>query len=276
MVKTPNNRFNRTAPFVTVCAARFARLRTNRANPLRGTGLPVKRMFCGRFARGIGDSMISKNISIFDLVFAHYIYKHLTQYDDSLSELFRVTEKRIDFTKKDHVLSLLIWLNKWGCRNISKKSYVNLVSELTNWWESKYEIIYNGIFSKENVIELFDSLSQIVVSTNDIKTIHFGPTATSKTLFAIFPKHFIPWDKKIREEYMDCGIGYYSYLYDSLEMIKSIKKECREKKIKWETVKNEEFKGYISDLKLIDEFMWVIKSNAFQINKNEITSMCRY
>jgi len=39
-----NNRFNRTAPFVTVCAARFARSRTNRANPLRGTGLPVKRM----------------------------------------------------------------------------------------------------------------------------------------------------------------------------------------------------------------------------------------
>jgi len=30
--------------FVTVCATRFARLRTNRANPLRGTGLPVKLM----------------------------------------------------------------------------------------------------------------------------------------------------------------------------------------------------------------------------------------
>jgi len=43
-----NNRFNRTAPFVTVCAARFARPRTNRANPLRGTGLPVKRMLDGR------------------------------------------------------------------------------------------------------------------------------------------------------------------------------------------------------------------------------------
>ena len=29
---------------VTVCASRFARSRTNRANPLRGTGLPVKQM----------------------------------------------------------------------------------------------------------------------------------------------------------------------------------------------------------------------------------------
>jgi len=49
--KISNNRFNRTAPFVTVCAARFARSRTNRANPLRGTGLPVKRMLCRRLRR---------------------------------------------------------------------------------------------------------------------------------------------------------------------------------------------------------------------------------
>ena len=43
-MRVSNNRFNRTAPFVTVYATRFARLRINRANPLRGTGLPVKRM----------------------------------------------------------------------------------------------------------------------------------------------------------------------------------------------------------------------------------------
>ena len=40
----PNNRFNRTAPFVTEFATRCARLRKLRANPLRGIGLPVKRM----------------------------------------------------------------------------------------------------------------------------------------------------------------------------------------------------------------------------------------
>jgi len=51
MKNKSNNRFNQTAPFVTVCATRYARLRTNRANPLRGTGLLVKRMLerpCGR------------------------------------------------------------------------------------------------------------------------------------------------------------------------------------------------------------------------------------
>ena len=49
--KISNNRFNRTAPFVTEFATRCARLRKLRANPLRGTGLPVKRMLdgpCGR------------------------------------------------------------------------------------------------------------------------------------------------------------------------------------------------------------------------------------
>jgi hypothetical protein len=52
-----NNSFNWTAPFVTVCATRFARLRTNRANPLRGAGLPVKLMLarpCGREKRITG------------------------------------------------------------------------------------------------------------------------------------------------------------------------------------------------------------------------------
>jgi len=52
-----NNRFNRTAPFGTVCAARFARPRTNRANPLRGTGLPVKRMLEGRFAQKMENAL---------------------------------------------------------------------------------------------------------------------------------------------------------------------------------------------------------------------------
>jgi len=49
--KKSNNRFNRTAPFVTDCATRFARQRTIRANPLRGAGLPVKRMLERRCAR---------------------------------------------------------------------------------------------------------------------------------------------------------------------------------------------------------------------------------
>jgi hypothetical protein len=49
--KYSNNRFNRTAPFVTEFATRYARLRKLRANPLRGTGLPVKRMLGGRFAQ---------------------------------------------------------------------------------------------------------------------------------------------------------------------------------------------------------------------------------
>jgi len=43
-------------PFVTVCAkARGYAIdtgSTNRAKPLRGAGLPVKRMFSGRFAQG--------------------------------------------------------------------------------------------------------------------------------------------------------------------------------------------------------------------------------
>jgi len=46
----PNNHFNQTAPFGAVCATRYARLSTNRANPLRGTGLLVKCMFGRRFA----------------------------------------------------------------------------------------------------------------------------------------------------------------------------------------------------------------------------------
>jgi len=220
--------------------------------------------------------LVEQKLTLFDLVFSHYIYKHLTQYDDSLSELFRIIDKKIDFTKIDHVQELLIWLNKWGCRNISKKSYVNLKNELTEWWKSKYTIISKEIYSKENIIELFDSLTRVVVSSYDGKTIHFGPTATSKTLFVISPKRFIPWDKIIREEYDDCGIGYYNYLSHSLEMIKGIKKECHKNGLSWHMIKKEEFNGYISDLKLIDEFMWVSKSKAFIINKNEINSMLSY
>ena len=38
VVSLVEQRLQLDLPFVTVCAARFARSRTNRANPLRGTG----------------------------------------------------------------------------------------------------------------------------------------------------------------------------------------------------------------------------------------------
>jgi hypothetical protein len=67
VVASLNNRFNRTAPFVTVCASRYARLCTNRANPLRGTGLPVKRMLDGCIAgnnKSFPDNSPSQNEEI--------------------------------------------------------------------------------------------------------------------------------------------------------------------------------------------------------------------
>jgi len=43
-IKIYNNRFNRIIPLSWFVLSRCARLRTNHANPLRGTELPVKRM----------------------------------------------------------------------------------------------------------------------------------------------------------------------------------------------------------------------------------------
>lgn len=209
-------------------------------------------------------------ITLFDLAFSHYLYKVKTGNDDPSDELMQ-SVKKIGL-ENNNIHSLLTWLNKWGCRHISKESHNAFSKEIETWWQNNI-----NVFRKTNgdddssVVKAFDSLASIQVPEKGRK-VHFGSVATAKTFFIIDPEKFVPWDTEIRKKYQldESGSDYCKFLNIAAGMIKEVKREFKKENEDWIKL----FPGYISDYKLIDEYLWITITNNIEISKEEVLEIC--
>jgi len=214
-------------------------------------------------------------ITLFDLAFSHYLYKVKTGNDDPSDELMQSVKKNGLENKNIHLL--LTWLNNWGCRHISKESHNAFSKEIETWWQDNINVFRktNGE-NDSSVVKAFNSLASIPVPEKG-RTIHFGPVATAKTFFIIDPEKFVPWDTKIREKYQldESGSDYCKFLNIATGMIKEVKRQCNEKNRDWDSLKGSIFSGYISNYKLIDEYLWITITNNIEISKEEVLEICK-
>jgi hypothetical protein len=208
-------------------------------------------------------------MTLFELALAHYLYNKIESYDESLTNLLNDPENQnFDFRNDKQTIALLEWLNKWGCRNISKASYPTLCKKLPIWWNQ------NNLshFKKDeaSVSRIFNSLMNIIVSEDNERTVTFGPTAASKTLFIIDKDYFIPWDQEIRKKTKNSpdGKGYYNYLTNSKNELNELLIRLTESGIVWEKHKTL-FQNYISDMKLIDEYNWITKTKKIKLDMDK-------
>lgn len=215
-------------------------------------------------------------MTLFDLTLSHYLYKIIAGNDGILKQLIQSTKRAIDLGNEELRFSLLEWLNKWGCRHISRTSHNTFSKGIDIWWQNNINAFRKTNFENmSSIVEAFNSLAKIHVSEKG-RTISFGPTATAKTFFVIDPDKFIPWDKKIREDYKDDGLGYYQFLNYATELVNEAKCECKRKNMNWDSFKKSMSSDeYLSDYKLIDEYLWITKTNGIQISKEEISKICK-
>ncbi len=207
-------------------------------------------------------------MTLFELAYSHFLYQQITKYDKDLNDLFSYINGSINLSNADHVYKLLVWLNKWGCRHISKEAYTTLIAKIQSWWnKNEDEIVCIHSDSEKQIIKLFDSLSNISINKSKV-SIHFGSTAAAKTLFVINKNVFIPWDNKIREKYENTGKGYYDFLYNARGMLDDVYNECNKKGLNWQEIIERYFSVYISDLKLVDEYFWVTKTKNLIVDKS--------
>ena len=202
---------------------------------------------------------------------AHYLYNKIESYDENLTKFLNDPKNNnFNFHDDEQTIALLKWLNKWGCRNISKASYPNLCETLPIWWSQNNVSHFER--DEASVSHIFNTLMHIIVSEDNERTVTFGPTAASKTLFIIDKDYFIPWDKKIRKGYSSDGNGYYNYLTNSKNELNELRTRLIESGIIWE---NERilFQNYISDMKLIDEYNWITKTKEMNLENNEIEEL---
>lgn len=224
-------------------------------------------------------------IKLGELAWACYLYTRITDYDSAFLKFKELINNSLDLSNSNHRNSLLTWLNKWGCRQFSKK-YHKLASNEISKWNSQYILRINSLNKNllcikkaelKEIADIYEQLRNCVASKRKTRTkkgankknpkkkssISFGPTGASKILFAVMPNTVLPWDEPIRNEFNYSGnkTSYFKYLQRVKRELKSLSNECKKKGILFKELPKFLNRPHSFLPKLIDEYYWITITN---------------
>ena len=214
-------------------------------------------------------------MKLLHLKIACYLYNQFTDYDKSYLELL-MSNSTPDMNNRGNTIALIKWLRSWRCRQFKNDNENTSITSLQNWYRAKESYLpninlnlidYDLDINESLIIDLFDNLSNRKVSVRKQKKrtsdVHVGPVGAAKTLFALRPNLFAPWDKTIYKEFKlkGNGSGYVSYLSKIKNELKNIRDELNRNNLKWENIFSYLNKKHCSYPKLIDEYYWVTITN---------------
>ena len=153
-------------------------------------------------------------IRLYSLAWACHDFDVRSNHDSAYWDFRRNRTGAFSLSDEEHRERLIKLLNRWRCRLTDKK---RLSERLHTWGKNKRNAsslrsFRTGLLHVDekrfrHVAKLYDRLK--VVGGE-----HFGAAATAKTLFAINPAVFPPWDEAIRADrgVTDDGAGYVEYM----------------------------------------------------------------
>ncbi len=210
-------------------------------------------------------------MKLLHLKIACYLYNQFTDYDDSYLKLLR-EYPNLDLNQAKHIKTLIEWLRSWGCRQFKNSNENISIKSIMDWYKSRkskipsrndYLIDYDLVNNRKSIIEIFDNLSVRKAATRQQRNhkinVRIGPVGTAKTLFALRPNLFSPWDRPIYNKFQleDTGSGYVEYLLRVQNELRKIRNSLKGTNFNW----NELFvylkKQHRSYPKLIDEYYWI-------------------
>ncbi len=170
------------------------------------------------------------------------------------------------------MIALLKWLRSWGCRQFKTDDEEISINSITKWYELNKEnlpsptaclIDYDLTANKGVIISLFNDLSKQKAATKERNgyeiDVSIGPVGAAKTLFALRPNLFSPWDTPIYNE-LDLegnGSGYVGYLSRIQTELKGLRSVLMKSGIDWNDLFKVLKKRHKSYPKLIDEYYWI-------------------
>ena len=125
---------------------------------------------------------------------------------------------------------------------------------------SEHLIDYDLTTNKGLIIEIFNDLSDRKAATRQRENrdidVRIGPVGTAKTLFALRPNLFSPWDTPIYNEFKlkGNGSGYVDYLARIQNELREIKEDIRNTNISWDKLFEYLEKKHNSYPKLTDDY----------------------
>jgi len=173
----------------------------------------------------------------------------------------------------EHRQSLLVWLNRWGCRNFKVACHNEASDEILQW----YKQFSNDLPSAQThswetaqyadvIQEGFDSLRCKTAATLADRINLIGPTGAAKILFAICPRALPPWDTAIRDRlgHGESGDSYWRFVQSVTRELSELREDCNRHGIELSNLAHVLGRADTITLpKLVDEFYWVtITRNA--------------
>ncbi len=157
-----------------------------------------------------------------DLAYACWAYETMTGYAKSWQVFREAVGDHADLRVPEHRDALFTWLNSWGCR-IAAKSEARVKSCFREWYARNGDrLLGRNVDLAEasdgdlrDVADLYGSLVGDMRRAAAKRSLRFGPTAVSKTLFALRPRLLPAWDSAIREALVDgedSGEAYVRYV----------------------------------------------------------------
>ena len=112
-----------------------------------------------------------------ELSFACYTYGWLSSYDLSYRDFLDAVGNSPNLMKESHRVSLLTWLNKWGCRQFAKKYYRQASNGILRWYKQSRNLLCPvsshllSLTEKEidNLAQAYEWLLDVRASTRSYK-----------------------------------------------------------------------------------------------------------
>jgi len=222
-----------------------------------------------------------------DLAVACCLYEQMTPYARSLRRLRDAVVPALDLRRDDHRLALLQFLNDWGCRNLAKAWHQRASTALEKWCSSTWgclDLFRDSLddfdsMRLRDIARAFDLLSGSNAAEKTRQGVElqvsFGPTATSKSLFALMPNTLPAWDGPMRKafDYDDDGASYAQFVEDVHGKIAETDQCCRERGLELVDLPAKLGRpAYTTVAQLVVEYYWITVTRGVSLPASDVLS----
>jgi len=215
-------------------------------------------------------------MNLYELAFGCWVYGIISGNDSRVTELRLKTGGQVDPRNPGHQKVLFNWLNQWGCRQFDKADHETAARSLGSWaskWlgslpsdDEKLETIneaqIDAIRGAYDDLRVRQAGRRTLQRDGSTSYVTYGPVGAAKTLFALRPNIYPPWDRSTLGKLVpdSSGASYCKYLRLVLSDLRAVSIQAN--------VPIAELPALVSRAnstppKLIDEYYWVTITRRF-------------
>jgi len=222
----------------------------------------------------------SSEMRLYQLAFACRLYSSFGREFDEATKVFRQSAgTNLALSDREQGRALMVWLNKWGCRQFAKDHHNFALDQLREWADSMLTTLPQ---SQNSLIDLSDTSLIAAASAYEALrlrlagqkrsggadiSVRFGPTGSAKILYALRPECFPPWDDPIRGHFDWDGTGasYYRFLNKVKSEIIELVSDADRVGISLQEIPRVVGRPDSSPPKLVDEYYWITITKQLEI-----------